>query len=489
MSSLKRALLLAVVAIFSMAIMAACGAKDAKNGSASEPIDTGLPADTISNEAFKDLFPLQYESFNATKDMSNTKYGGSVPTSKFDQSKEPLLPILFNGYGFAWEYNEDRGHVYANEDIEKIKRINDKSPGACLTCKSTAVPQLLKEENMGDSYWKANFRAEVLPAAKEMGHSPIGCTTCHDPQTMELRVTTPMFAKAMESQGIDISNPTKNEMRTYVCAQCHVEYYFDPSEKGEVTFPWANGFKPEEIYEYYETVAKDKGFKGDWQHNVSGAQMLKAQHDEFEMVSTGTHGKNGVSCADCHMPYERTDGKKKVSSHNWTSPLKNIEASCRTCHADKTAEELKNNVESIQDTHKDALDKAEEISVSSHYYVNKMITAKAPANKIAEAQELVRKGQWFWDIVAAENSTGFHNPQVMMDSLKMSSEASSEAIILATEELVKLGVNIDDLKAEIEKTTKAVLAETDNFKKRDHATNTFFPAQQPPAAPATPVKK
>lgn len=480
MGSWKRVLMLAVVAMFAMAIMAACGAKEANNGSASEPIDTGLAADTISNEAFKDLFPLQYESFTATKDMSDTKYGGSVPTSKFDESKEPLLPILFNGYGFATEYNEDRGHIYANEDIEKIARINDKSFGSCLTCKSTAVPQLLKEENMGDTYWGANFRSEVLPAAKEMGHSPIGCSDCHDPKTMELRVTRPSFAKAMESQGIDISNPTKNEMRTYVCAQCHVEYYFEP-EKKEVVFPWANGFKPEEMYEYYETVAKDKGFESDWKHNISGAPMLKAQHPEFETWNEGTHGKNGVSCADCHMPYERTDGNKKVSSHNWTSPLKNIEASCRTCHSDKTATELKNNVEAIQETHKDALDKSEEISVSAHYYVNKMITAKAPAKKIAEAQELVRKGQWFWDIVAAENSTGFHNPQGAMDSLKMSTEYSNEAIILATEELVKLGVDIDVLKAEIEKATKAVLAETDNFKKKDHATNVFFPAQQPPA--------
>lgn len=487
MSNLKRVLMLAMVAIFAMAIMAACGSKT-DNSSASEPIDTGLPADTISNEAFKDLFPLQYESFNATKDMSDTKFGGSVPTSKFDQSKEPLLPILFNGYGFAWEYNEDRGHVYANEDIEKIKRINDKSPGACLTCKSTAVPKLLEEGNMGDGYWKANFRAEVLPAAKEMGHSPIGCTDCHDPQTMELRVTRPSFAKAMEAQGIDISNPTKNEMRTYVCAQCHVEYYFE-STKGEVVFPWNNGFKPEDMYEYYETTAKDAGWKSDWKHNISGAPMLKAQHPEFETWNEGTHGKNGVSCSDCHMPYERSDGNKKVSSHNWTSPLKNIEASCRTCHADKTAEELKNNVESTQETHKDALDKAEEIGVTAHYYVNRMITAKAPADKIAEAQELVRKGQWFVDIVAAENSTGFHNPQGMMDSLKMGSEAFNETIILGTEELVKLGVNIDELKAEIEKATKAVLGEADNFKKREHATNVFFPAQQPPAAPAPAATK
>ncbi|WP_102345480.1 ammonia-forming cytochrome c nitrite reductase subunit c552 [Bacillus sp. Marseille-P3661] len=474
MSNLKRFLMLTAVAIFSMAIMAACGTKTADNTNASETLNTGLSPEEISNEAFKDLFPLQYESYMRTQDMQDTKYAGSVPTSKFDHSKEPYLPILFNGYGFALDYNEDRGHVYAIEDMKTL-RINDKSIGSCLTCKSTAVPQLIDE--LGDDYWGGNFKGEIMPAAENMGHSPIGCSDCHDPVTMELRVTRPSFAKAMEAQGIDISNPTKNEMRTYVCAQCHVEYHFADSNK-EVTFPWDNGFKPEDMYEYYETTAKAENFKQDWKHNISGTPMIKAQHPEFETWSDGTHGKAGVSCADCHMPYERADGKKKISSHNWTSPMKTIEQSCRTCHADKTAAELKDRVESIQETNFEALHKAQDISTTAHYYVNRMITAGAPESKIKAAQDLVRKGQWFWDIIAAENSTGFHNPQGSMDSLKTSSEASSEAIILATEELVKLGVNMEELKAEIEKARKAVYDESDTTKKKDQATNSFFPAQQ-----------
>jgi nitrite reductase (cytochrome c-552) len=444
---------------------------------------TGLSADEISNEAFKDLFPLQYNSYMKNEKMEDTKYGGSVKRSKYDPDKEPLLPVLFNGYGFATEYNEDRGHTYALEDIKNVKRITDKSVGSCYTCKSTAVPKMLEE--MGDDYWGANFNSEIWAKGEAMGHSPIGCSDCHDPETMDLRITRPSFTKGLESQGIDVSNPTKNDMRSYVCGQCHVEYHF-AANNSEVTFPWAEGFKPEEMYEYYNTIAKENGFEKDWVSNISGAPMLKAQHPEFETHASGTHGKANVSCADCHMPFERVDGKRKITSHWWTSPLKTMDTSCGQCHGDRDLDKLKERVLDIQETNFSALHEAQNISTTAHYYVNKMITSGVSQEKITQAQEYVRKGQWFWDIVAAENSSGFHNPQGSMDSLRESTVQSNNAIRLATEELVKKGVDMNELDQEIEKVKKAVQAETDNFKKKDHAVNSYFPAQQP-AAPV--VKK
>jgi nitrite reductase (cytochrome c-552) len=445
---------------------------------------TGLSKDEISNEAFKELFPLQYNSYKKNEKMEDTKYNGSVKRSKYDADKEPLLPILFNGYGFATEYNEDRGHTYALEDIRDVKRITEKSVGSCYTCKSTAVPKMIEE--MGDSYWGANFDKEIWPKGEAMGHSPIGCSDCHDPVTMDLRVTRPSLFKALEAKGVDTSNPTKNEMRTYVCGQCHDEYYFAASNS-EVTYPWTNGFKPEEMYEYYNTIAKKNGFEKDWVSNISGTPMLKAQHPEFETHSSGTHGKADVSCADCHMPYERVDGKRKITSHWWTSPLKTMQTSCGQCHADRDLEKLGDRVEEIQDSTVKGLHDAQDVSTSAHYYVNKMITSGVSTEKIKEAQEFVRKGQWFWDIIAAENSSGFHNPQGSMDSLRMSIEESNKTIRIATEELVKKGVNMDELDQEIEKAKKAVLDEKVNEKKKDSAINAYFPAQAP-VVPAVPKK-
>ncbi|SES36820.1 ammonia-forming cytochrome c nitrite reductase subunit c552 [Salipaludibacillus aurantiacus] len=472
----KLSLLLSLMLITALSlIIAACGSPE-------EPevrdISTDLSEDEIINHAFKEDFPLQYNSY-----LKNLEPSGKV-TSKFISDIEPNLPILFNNYGFMLEYNKTRGHTNAVEDVNNIKRINDSSIGSCMTCKSTAVPLLIEE--MGDDYWGASFREEIFPKTValgegyeveelgEYGHISVGCSDCHNPQTMELRITRPSFVNAMERQGIDVSEASKNDMRSYVCAQCHVEYYFHP-DNGKVTFPWDNGLKPEEMFEYKENQAIEMGFDYDWEHSISGAPMLKAQHPEFEISSYGPHGEAGVACADCHMPYERTDGRRKISSHHWGSPLLNPEQSCRACHSDKTADELKDRVYDIQRSHLDAMDETQEASVRAHYYVNRMITAGAPDEKIEEAQYYVRKGQWFWDIIAAENSDGFHNPQGGMDSMRMSAEASHQAIYIASNELTKLDEDLEELERQIEETVQSVYDEEDPYSKHEHATNDYFP--------------
>ncbi|MDF2557274.1 MAG: nitrite reductase [Bacillales bacterium] len=475
-------LLIALVLIIITFSLSACNDKeqDAKN------LTTGLKATEINNEAFKKLFPLQYKSYMSNMEMEDTTYGGSEPRSKFSDDKEPLLPILFNGYPFATDYNEDRGHTYAMVDIERTLRVTDKTAGGCLSCKSTVVPQLIAD--MGEHYWKAgSFKSEVLPKAKAAGHSAVGCSDCHNPVNMDLRVTRPMFIDAMKEKGIDVAHATKNEMRTYVCAQCHSEYFFK-AETNVVTFPWKDGLSAEAMYGYYDKErANPTSFQKDYISNISGAPILKAQHPDYENYTQGTHAKAGVSCADCHMQYERMDNGKKISSHQWTSPLKSMDTSCGTCHSSRDMKDLEKQVQGIQKTYKEALDHAEEISMNAHYYVNKMITSGVDTAKVKEAQEQIRLGQWLWDYNAAENSTGFHNPQGAMDTLMKSANASNKAIQIATEELVKKGVNISELKAEIEKAKNAVITEKDTTKKKNSAVNAYFPGQQP-VVPATPAK-
>src|SRR5690606_38174425 len=62
--------------------------------------------------------------------------------------------------------------------------------------------------------------------------------------------------------------------------------------------------------------------------------------------SQGIHARSGVSCSDCHMPYQRV-GAMKASSHNVRSPLENINNSCQTCHR-QSEDELRLRVETIQ---------------------------------------------------------------------------------------------------------------------------------------------
>ncbi len=376
---------------------------------------TSINVNELDPAVWGKVFPLQYNSYLKNKEGSKTDFGGAVKESKFNT--EPEIKELFKGYGFSIEYNEDRGHTYALQDLLSSKRVNATTPGSCLTCKTPSVPQLMKE--LGPAY----YTTPVLDLAKNVKH-PVACSDCHDSQTMELKVTRPAFIKAMKERGIDVSKATKQDMRTYVCGQCHVEYYFQKDTK-EVTYPWADGVEPNQIEAYYDF----RSFS-DWEHPDSKAKMRKVQHPEFETWSTGTHGSAGVSCSDCHMPYMREEGKK-FSSHWWTSPLKTIDVSCKVCHK-QDAKWLKDRVLNTQTRTFNMQTRASRLIQEGHRAIKKALEVEtADQNKIKEAQKMVVKAQWYWDWVAAENSRGFHNPIQAIDSLGLAVDYAHQARELA----------------------------------------------------------
>ena len=280
-----------------------------------------IPAGEYDPAVWGKNYPLQYASYLKNRQMSPspTGYGGSEKVQK--SIMQPELLTNFKGNPFSKDYTEDRGHPYAVEDLLDTKRIGPTSPGACITCKTAHVETFFKD--MGWGYAKVPL-TELTAKTKH----PVVCGNCHDPATMDLRVINPAFIEAMSRRGIDVKKAPREQMRSYVCGQCHAEYYFEPGSS-RVVFPWDKGLTPEAMYEYY--AGKPFGFVQDWQHPDSKTPMLKAQHPEFETWSEGVHGKAGVSCADCHMPFMREEGRK-YTSHWVTSPLKHIKNSCRTCH-------------------------------------------------------------------------------------------------------------------------------------------------------------
>ncbi|MDP3430738.1 MAG: ammonia-forming cytochrome c nitrite reductase subunit c552, partial [Desulfomicrobium sp.] len=201
---------------------------------------------------------------------------------------------------------------------------------------------------------------------------------------------------------------------------------------------------PEEMFEYYKTHGDTTtpGFEGnfvDWVHPVSQTPMLKAQHPEYEMWEDGSHGAAGVTCADCHMNYLRLDGKKKISNHQWTSPLKDVDMkACRQCHTDKTPDYLKQRVIFSQQKVWDQLMIAQEISVKAHEAIRMAaeFQGEKPANYdqlMIDARQMCRKGQFFWDYVSAENSAGFHNPTKALDTLSKYQQYSKKAVDIAVQ--------------------------------------------------------
>lgn len=370
-------------------------------------------------------FPLQYDMYLRTVDQVRTKYGGSEavprtpteadPRSVVARSKletDPRLKTFWAGYAFAVDYRERRGHGYMLDDQTFTQRQRVvQQPGTCLNCHSSTYVLYRK---LGDGDIFAGFdKLNSMPysEARKFAKHPVACIDCHDPETMRLRITRPAFIEGIRlvkaTQGIkdyDVNKmATRQEMRSFVCGQCHVEYYFKGPEK-RLVYPWANGLQVENILEYYD----ESGFK-DWVHSDTGAPMLKAQHPEFETWSQGIHSRSGVACADCHMPYKRV-GAQKISDHQVRSPMLNINNACQQCHP-VSENELKLRVEQIQDKTFYLRNLALDAIVEFIGDLKIARTNNVNLEKIKQAQAFHRKAQFLIDFVESENSTGFHAPQ------------------------------------------------------------------------------
>lgn len=381
--------------------------------------------DSISDPAvWGRNFPQQYDDYLRTVDMERTRHGGSeaVPrepttddprpvTSRSKLNLIPELKRMWAGYAFAIDFREARGHAYMLEDQMFTGRHAVPQPGACLQCHSSAYSAMLE---LGDGDLTAGFdKLNALPYQEAVTHvsHAIACIDCHDPETMALRITRPAFREGIaawkKSQGIDDYDvdtmATRQEMRSLVCAQCHVEYYFRGAEK-RLTYPWRNGLTVEAALAYYD----EQGFK-DWTHAETGAPLLKAQHPEFELWSQGTHAQAGVSCADCHMPYRRV-GAAKISDHHVRSPLLNINRACQTCHRASEAELLAR-VQTIQDRHEQLVHTALTALVELIDDIQKAQASGAPEEQLDAARQWQRKASFYVDYIEAENSSGFHAPQ------------------------------------------------------------------------------
>ncbi|HOW91654.1 MAG TPA: ammonia-forming cytochrome c nitrite reductase subunit c552 [Anaerolineaceae bacterium] len=389
-----------------------------------EPVRGVVPMITVADmepdsSIWGQNFPNQYTTMLQTKyNNERTPYGGSENFSKLEA--DPRLVTLFAGYPFSKGYDEDRGHEYALEDVKSSVRISNATTGTCYSCKSADNPKLWAD--MGLEAFDSTKFSEL---GKSLTHT-IGCSNCHEANTMRLIVTNPSLVKAFESQGIDWTKFTRQEMRSVVCANCHVEYYM-VGEGKLLTLPWENGTGIDQIAAYYT----EEGFT-DWTHPQSGASLIKMQHPDFELYSAGsTHYNAGVACADCHMPYTR-DGSAKFSTHDIKSPLLRLPETCGVCHTN--VDYVAERVQIIQDSVYQTMIKAEDAIIAA-------ITAIEEAEKqspidealIDEARELHRQAQLRWDFIAAENSMGFHNPEealrILADAIDLARQAQTQAIL------------------------------------------------------------
>lgn len=389
------------------------------------------------NEVWGQNFPKQYQSYYETADTSyNSKYNGNAVIDMLEV--DPRLVVMWAGYGFAKDYNQGRGHVYAVTDLQNSLRsggpVDDKTgpmPATCWTCKGPDVPRIMERDGIAEFYtgkW-ARLGSEVV--------NPIGCADCHDAKTMNLRISRPALAEAWERQGKDINNASHQEMRSLVCAQCHVEYYFNKKSEGNegipyLTFPWDKGTTVEDMEAYYDEIE----FK-DWTHKISKAPMLKAQHPGYEVYMMGIHADRGVSCADCHMPY-KSEGGVKFTDHKIQSPLNNVANSCQVCHRQETDNLIKN-VYDNQDRIIENRDRLEELCVRLHVEAGKCWELGATEEQMKDILQGIRHAQWRWDYAAASHGGSFHAPVEIGRVIGTGIDIAQETRIKLARTLISLG--------------------------------------------------
>ncbi|RIL01924.1 MAG: ammonia-forming cytochrome c nitrite reductase subunit c552 [Proteobacteria bacterium] len=412
--------------------------------------------DTTDPTAWGVNWPRQYDSYRRTVDTTYTRYGGSDGTpARSRLEADPWLVRMFAGYAFALDFRERRGHAYMLDDQRQTRRITERpQPGACLHCHASVIPtyrrlgdgdvragfEALSRMSYGDAYAEVVETGSLNPVpegdtqgfAHEPGAHPVSCVDCHDPQTMAVRVSRPGFLAGIAALaagdapvphlasierwrrgGRDApydanADASRQEMRSFVCGQCHVEYYCGP--KTTLFYPWSQGLRVEQIEAVYEETRFPDGEPFyDWQHGETGARVFKAQHPEFETWSQGVHARAGVACADCHMPYVR-EGALKVSDHWVRSPLLNVARACQPCHPVAEAE-LQARVAAIQDRTHALMDRSAAALVDMLDAIAAAKAAGAGDAALAPALALQRKAQWRLDFVNAENSMGFHADQ------------------------------------------------------------------------------
>jgi nitrite reductase (cytochrome c-552) len=385
-------------------------------------------------------WPKQYDSYQLTSLPTRTRFGGhggseALPEEKI--ARDPWLKRMFLGYAFSIDYRDRRGHAYMLADQEQTQRLTKPQTGSCLHCHASVMP-LYRQLGGGDAAkglaesYKYSYK-DLNAKLHETGHAhPVSCVDCHDPKTMQLRVTRPGFIEGIrllasseapvpampsierwrsggKAKPYDPNtDASRTEMRSYVCAQCHVEYYC--SSQMPLTFPWSKGLRAGDQEKHWNETKFASGERFfDYKHAETGAPILKAQHPEFELWSQGVHARSGVSCADCHMPYAR-DGATKVSDHWVRSPLLNISRACQTCHKQSEAE-IKARVDVIQQRNFDLMQRGGVAIVALIDAINAAKKEGATPEQLKPAQELQRQAQWRLDFIAAENSMGFHAPQ------------------------------------------------------------------------------
>ncbi|MCD1125662.1 ammonia-forming nitrite reductase cytochrome c552 subunit [Jinshanibacter sp. LJY008] len=371
------------------------------------------------NEVFAKDHADQYDSWRATSESN--KLGGGL-------DEYPDMVILWAGYPFAKDYKKARGHFYAITDVREtlrtgapMKDTDGPLPMACWSCKSPDVARLI-DEGGEDKYFEGMWSrggAQIV--------NPIGCADCHDTASKDfaegkpaLNMSRPYAVRALEAIGKPFDKASHLDKQAMVCSNCHVEYYFEGKSKA-VKFPWDKGITVEKMEEYYDNIAFS-----DWTHQLSKTPMLKAQHPEYETWSQGIHGKNNVTCIDCHMPKVQNAEGKVFTDHKIGNPFDRFNETCASCHT-QTKEQLQDIVAARKEAVRELKKKTEAQLVHAHFEAKAAWDAGATEEEMKPILLDIRHAQWRWDYAIASHGIHMHAPEVGLKILGTALDKAADA--------------------------------------------------------------
>lgn len=399
-------------------------------------------------------YPVHYDLWKKTEEPTaagKSKYrkGWDADNVTWDKLSEyPYLALLFNGWGFGVAYNEPRGHAFMIKDQIEIDASRVGAGGVCLTCKTPYAPKL--EKDLGLAYYKEPFLDVLGKIPKQHRELGVACVDCHQSKDMSLIISREFtLGKALAGMGVDKAKLTHQDMRSLVCAQCHVTYNIPKDENKKsvgVYFPWQGSTLGNITIENIIKQLRTDPSVGEWKQNVTGFKLAFIRHPEYELFSNNSvHWKAGAACADCHMPYTKV-GSAKVSDHRVTSPLKADLKACQQCHSE-TPDWLRQRVYDIQD-------RVVSLQLRAGYGTATAAKLFEMTHKAQEAGTVIDQALYdaakdnyleaFYRTVfiGAENSVGFHNPaeatRVLGDAVAFAGKSEG----LLRQALAKAGVDI-----------------------------------------------
>ncbi len=429
----------------------------------------------------------QYESFYKVSSEGGARKEKGVPTGRSPQQDKLLAP-----HGFTFEHNEPRGHAFMVTDQFVVDRfqggrfqykngwndvnrtgkawdiLEDKGKDfklpetamagnpTCIQCKTS--DHILKWKFMGDKDPKAKWdrSSSIVDVAKDT-QNPVGCIHCHDPHGTQPRVVRDALIQAIEREGANnifakggktdlkvqdfrgfrkIGVMEKSDSRM-MCAQCHVEYNCNTGKQwtdgGDVKYAdqRTNHIPLKNAKDLLDHYRKLDFF--DFKHAVTGARLIKMQHPEAEAFAGSVHDRAGVQCHQCHMPKMKGKDGKQFSAHGVVKPINAVKESCLGCHPKSSVDEKKYQIESVRNYVKGKMRKAE-------YWIGKLIDTYAvakragvPEDVLAKARAKHEEAHVLWEFWTAENSDGFHNPDLARETLTGAIKAAKDGVALLNE--------------------------------------------------------